>query len=130
MAAYFHRGFDGEPVNHWLVVNPYRPFNETAGATVAMAEEIERRSRLPITGMIANPHLINETTPELVRSGLARIREITRYPVVCLSVMEPFNPPGAYDDLGVRVLVLRKQMKQPWEPGGIMMSGRKRNLCP
>lgn len=130
VAGYFHRGFEEEPVNHWIVVNPYRPFNQTAEATLAMAEEIAARSRLPITGMIANPHLINETTPALIREGLARIREVTRYPLVCLAVMEPYYAPGAFDDLGVAVLVIRKQMKQPWEPGGIMMSGRKRTLCP
>ena len=76
VAAYLHRGFAGEPSNHWLVVNPYRPFNQTAEATMDMAEQIEARARLPITGMIANPHLISETTPgdhpRGVRQGAAR----------------------------------------------------------
>ena len=130
VAAYFHKGFEGEETNHWLVVNPYRPFNQTAEATIAMAEQIAERARLPITGMIANPHLINETTPALIRDGFEQIRQITRYPLICLSVMESYYTPGAYDDLGVPVLVIRKQMNQPWEPGGIMMAGKRGKRCP
>lgn len=130
VAAYLHRGFASEPCHHWLVVNPYRPFNETTAATLDMAARIAERSRLPITGMIANPHLISETTPEVIREGFARIQEITDYPLVCLCVMEEFYAPGAFDDLGVPVMVIRKQMKQPWEPGGIMMAGKRGSRCP
>jgi hypothetical protein len=130
VAAYLHRGFAAEPTRHWLVVNPYRPFNQTAGATIDMAEKIAERARLPITGMIANPHLIGETTPAIIREGFAEVRKITRYPLIALSVMEEFYAPGAFDDLGVPVMVIRKQMKQPWEPGGIMMAGRRGKRCP
>jgi hypothetical protein len=130
VASYFHRGLAGEPSNHWLVVNPYRPFNQTAEATVEMAEQIAGRARLPITGMIANPHLIAETTPEIIRDGLAMVRTVTRYPLVRLSVMEEFYAPGAFDDLGVPVMVIRKHMKQPWEAGGIIMAGKRGKRCP
>jgi hypothetical protein len=130
VAAYLHRGFAGEPTRHWLVVNPYRPFNQTAEATIDMAERIVARSRLPITGMIANPHLIGETTADVIREGFAEVRKITRFPLVCLAVMEEFHAPGRFDDLGVPVMVIRKQMKQPWEPGGIMMAGKRGKRCP
>jgi hypothetical protein len=130
VAAYLHRGFASEPSHHWLVVNPYRPFNQTAEATVDMAEKIEVRGRLPITGMIANPHLMTETTPEVIREGFARVREVTRYPLVCLTVMDDYYTPGAFDDLGVPVMVIGKQMKQPWEAGGIMMAGKRGKRCP
>lgn len=130
VAAYLHRGFASEPCNHWLVVNPYRPFNDSAEATIDMAEKIAERARLPITGMIANPHLINETTTEVIRQGLARVRQIVRYPLVCLAVMEEFYSGGAFDDEAVPVMVIRKQMKQPWERGGIMMAGKRGTRCP
>ncbi len=130
VAAYLHRGFAGEPTSHWLVVNPYRPFTQTAEATVEMAEMIAARSRLPISGMIANPHMMTETTPEIIRDGFARVKAIARYPIVCLSVMEEYYREGEFDDLGVPVLVIGKQMKQPWEPGGIMMAGKRGKRCP
>jgi len=130
VAAYLHRGFAAEPCNHWLVVNPYRPFNESTAATLDMAAQIEARSRLPITGMIANPHLISETTTGVILDGLERVRQVGRYPLVCLTVMEEFYAPGAFDAAGVPVMVIRKQMKQPWEPGGIMMAGKRGTRCP
>jgi hypothetical protein len=80
--------------------------------------------------MIANPHLISETTPAIIREGFAAVRAVTKYPLVCLSVMEEFYTPGAFDDLEVRVMVIRKQMKQPWEAGGIMMAGKRGKRCP
>jgi hypothetical protein len=130
VAAYLSRGFRAEPSNHWLVVNPYRPFNESVDATLDMAEKIEARSRLPITGMIANPHLINETTTDVILSGLEQIRQVARYPLVCLAVMEEFQDPAAFEGIGVPLLVMRKQMKQPWERGGIMMAGKRGTQCP
>ncbi len=130
VAAYLHRGFASEPTSHWLVVNPYRPFNQTAEATLEMAGMIEARSRLPITGMIANPHMMTETTTGIIRDGFARVKEITRYPLVSLAVMDEYYREGAFDDLGVPVLVIGKQMKQPWEPGGIMMAGKRGKRCP
>jgi hypothetical protein len=130
VAAYLHQGFASEPTEHWLVVNPYRPFNQTAEATIDMAEKIVARSRLPITGMIANPHMMTETTPAIIRDGFARVKEITRWPLVSLAVMDEYYREGAFDDLGVPVLVIGKQMKQPWEPGGIMMSGKRGKRCP
>ncbi len=125
VVSYFHDGFAAEPCNHWIVVNPYRPFNDTAEATVDMAERIAARARLPVTGMIANPHMLDETTTELISAGLERVKQITRYPLLYLTVMDRFYSPGAFADAGVPVVVIRKQMKQPWEPGGIMMAGRR-----
>jgi hypothetical protein len=124
VVSYFHDGFAAEACHHFLVVNPYRPFNETPEATVEMAERIATRARLPITGMIANPHMLDETTPALILEGLARVRQVTRYPLVCLAIMDRFYAAGGFDDLDVPVMLMRKQMNQPWEPGGIMMTGK------
>ncbi len=130
VAGYLHRGFAAERCHHWLVVNPYRPFNQSVEATLEMAAQIETRSRLPITGMIANPHLINETTTEVILDGLARVKQVGRYPLICLTVMAEFHVPGAFDGAGVPVVVIQKQMKQPWERGGIMMAGKRGTRCP
>ena len=130
VVSYFHDGFAREACNHWLVVNPYRPFNDTPEATVEMAERISARARLPISGMIANPHMLDETTPALIVDGLARVRRIARYPLVCLAVMDRFYDAAGFGALGVPIMLIRKQMKQPWEPGGIMMTGKRGTACP
>jgi hypothetical protein len=130
VVSYFHQGFAGEACSHWIVVNPYRPFNETPQATVEMAERIAARARLPVTGVIANPHMLDETTPELINDGLARVQQITQYPLVCLTVMDRYHVPGRLAAAGVPIVVIRKQLTQPWEPGGIMMTGGEETACP
>jgi len=128
--SYLHRGFAREDCNHWVVVNPYRPFNETPEAIVEMTERIAARARLPVTGLIANPHMLDETTVELILAGLARVQRVTRYPLVSLAVMDRFYAPERFDSLRVPIMLIRKQMNQPWEPGGIMMVGRRGTACP
>ncbi|MDD2716842.1 MAG: hypothetical protein PHW04_13190 [Candidatus Wallbacteria bacterium] len=120
----FHQEFIGQSYNHWLVVNPYRPFNEKNEDTLEMAEQIAVRARLPITGMIANPHLLDETTPDIIREGFAQVRKIDRYPLLYLSVMDSYLYSGLDREFDVPVMVIGKQMKQPWEEGGILISGK------
>lgn len=113
----FRELISDDSYNHWLVVNPYRPFNETNEATVEMAEMIEQRSRLPYTGIIANPHLLNETDQGIIMEGLAQVSEVQNWPFKFLAIMEEYL--DKEQDYGVPVFVISKQMKQPWEEGGI-----------
>lgn len=53
-----------------FVVNGNRPFAETPQAVVAMLREIESASRLTVRGLVANTHLMDETTPQTVLSGV------------------------------------------------------------
>ncbi|MHC4860624.1 MAG: cobalamin biosynthesis protein CbiA [Planctomycetota bacterium] len=54
-----------------LVLNAKRPFTEDVAGCLRMKEEIEQASRLRVTGLISNTHLMEETTEETVREGLA-----------------------------------------------------------
>jgi len=60
-----------------FVVNGNRPFAETCPAVVTMIREIEAAAHIGITGLIANTHLIDETTPETVAAGLALADEVS-----------------------------------------------------
>ena len=53
-----------------FVVNGNRPFAETTEAVVGMLREIERASRLKVRGLVANTHLMDETTLEIVCGGI------------------------------------------------------------
>ncbi len=61
-----------------FVVNGNRPFAETPEAIVAMLREIERVSRLQVRGLIANTHLMEETTVQIVCDGLALTQATAR----------------------------------------------------
>lgn len=58
-----------------LVLNFRRPFTRNVGEAVRMIEEIETVSRIKVTGLISNTHLMNETTPEVVVEGYRLSKE-------------------------------------------------------
>jgi hypothetical protein len=60
-----------------FIVNGNRPFAETPEAVVTMLRDIETASKLRVTGLVANTHLINETTPETISAGLDLAREVS-----------------------------------------------------
>ena len=61
-----------------FVVNGNRPFAESPDAVIRMLREVERVSKLKVTGLAANTHLINETTDDTVVEGLALAGAVAR----------------------------------------------------
>ena len=57
------------------VVNFSRPLTPDPRAAVAMVRAIEGNARLRVTGVISNTHLMEQTTPEVVREGFLKARE-------------------------------------------------------
>ena len=111
----FNNYLRGEKINLWLVVNPFRPFNEKNEDTIAMAEKISERARIPVNGIIANPHLMNQTTCSDIKRGLEQIKKIENYPLKFLTVMKNFYSPEMENEFDVPILTLSKNMIQPWE---------------
>ena len=111
----FNEYLRDEKINLWLVVNPFRPFNENNKDTLAMAEQISSRARLPVNGIIANPHLMNQTTFKTVKRGIEQIKRIKKYPLKFLTVMEDYYTPEMDKEFEVPIMVLSKNMIQPWE---------------
>jgi hypothetical protein len=60
-----------------FVVNGNRPFAETPADIVKMLREIERTARVPVTGLVANTHLIDETTPDIIDTGVQLAAEVS-----------------------------------------------------
>ena len=61
-----------------FVVNSNRPFAESPDAVIAMLREIERVSKVRVTGLAANTHLIHETTTDTVAAGLELAHAVAR----------------------------------------------------
>jgi hypothetical protein len=59
-----------------FVVNANRPFAGDLSSLCAMLREVEAAARLDVTGLVANTHLLEETTPEIVRAGICAAREL------------------------------------------------------
>ncbi len=59
-----------------FVVNANRPFAEDLSSLLAKLRDVEAAARLGVTGLVANTHLMDETTPEIVRAGIRAAREL------------------------------------------------------
>jgi hypothetical protein len=59
-----------------FVVNAKRPFAEDLPSLRQMLRDVEAAARLAVTGLVANTHLIDETTPDTVREGILAAREL------------------------------------------------------
>jgi hypothetical protein len=72
-------GLDDPAISDMLfVVNGNRPFAETPEAVVQMLRQIEDVARLRVTGLLANTHLMEETTVSIVRDGIRLAEVVSR----------------------------------------------------
>lgn len=60
------------------VINALRPLSGCADDIIGMMAEIQGRARVPITGLINNTNLQDQTTPEDVAAGHEIVREVSR----------------------------------------------------
>ncbi len=126
------------PVQVLCVINPFRPGFLTTDQTLAAMKRYSDLSALTITHLVANPHLTDETTPDLFRAGLARVREAadrTGLPLAFAMVADRLapafgadlrpaagaagpGPAGEYAAIdSTTVFVIRRFWDQPWHLG-------------
>jgi len=101
-----------------LVLNANRPFTSDLEGCLKMINAIESASRLKFTGIIANTHLMDDTTLEIVLDGLKLAEEVsakTKLPVNFLSstsdIIDKLNP----RKISFPVLTLERSLLKPWE---------------
>lgn len=101
----------------WLVLNKYRPFVTSIADAKESVASIEAVSRLPFTGIVANPNLGPETSAETVLSTLDYYREMSDL----LGIPVEFTPaveelvPELEGRLPWPVLPIRRFLKPGWE---------------
>ena len=81
----FKKQLEKSGYDMFLVVNKNRPFTDSVENTVDMICAIESSSGLKFTGIISNTNLLEETSPELVRSGeemCEKVSEKTGIPLI------------------------------------------------
>jgi hypothetical protein len=101
----------------WQVINPQRPFTQDAEGCVAMRNAIEGSSRMRITGLVVNAHLMEETTTDTVLEGLDVAREVARrggLPIRFVAVMENLADAPSIRAIEEPVLVMKRHMLPPW----------------
>ena len=103
-----------------LIVNTRRPETENLEKVLSMAAMIQRASSLKITELVANSHLMEFTDTEVVAEGIVVAKEAARALDVHFSrycVLEDHLDNVDTAAMNGELVVLKKFMKKPWEPG-------------
>ena len=100
------------------VLNARRPFTDTVAGCLKIRTEIEAASRLRVSGLISNTHLLEETDASTVLEGLHLAREVGKaadLPVKFVTANEDLR--GGFDaqETGCPVLWIRRRMLPPWK---------------
>lgn len=76
---------------HFFVVNFFRPLTPNAESAAEYMKDIEKACGIPITGIVNNSNLGNETTAELIKSTFAeadRLAALTGLPISMTAAKE------------------------------------------
>jgi hypothetical protein len=103
-----------------FVVNANRPFAEDLPALRQVLLDVQAAARVPVTGLVANTHLMDETTPETVREGIRAARELgadtglpVRFCAMQHGVAERFGGPEASVDQ-LPILAIERHIVAPF----------------
>jgi hypothetical protein len=107
------------PVRTLQVINPFRPFTDTLEGCRQIRAEIEAASRLSVTGLVGNAHLIDETTADTIVEGhdfCARLSAESGLPLECVTAPAALLPVLKTERLGCPVLPIHRHLAPPWRP--------------
>ena len=112
-----HDAFLRSPYDMLQVVNVKRPFTENVNDTLAITREIEAASRLNVTGVVGNSHLMDLTDAQTVRDGYFYAKEVAdalgvelKF-ITCEERLLAQLDPGEFS---CPVLPITRQLLPPW----------------
>ncbi len=101
-----------------FVVNTLRPFTSNPSEILEMMQMLQYASKLKITEIIANINLLNETTNEMVRSGLEVVEEAAKKSNVRFTTYLVIEDNDQQIDdilLGKKKQLLKYYLSKPWD---------------
>jgi len=108
----------GKSVNMLQVVNPFRPFTDTAAGCLKIKAEIEAASRMTVTGLIGNANLIDETTVADINNGYDFVTNLSKesgLPLEFITVAAELLPVLDRQRFSCPVLAIERQLVPPWK---------------
>ncbi|MFH1755679.1 MAG: cobalamin biosynthesis protein CbiA [Candidatus Latescibacterota bacterium] len=106
-----------QPYSMLQVINTSRPFTRDVAGCIKMKDEIEAASRLKVTGVIANTHLMDQTESANIKEGIEVARAVAAQAGLSLefSTIDPtFGKElnDIYKD--IPLLPIERRMLPPW----------------
>jgi hypothetical protein len=108
----------GKSVHMIQVVNPFRPFTETIPGCLKMREEIEKASKMKITGIAGNANMIDETKTDDIYSGYDFVRSLSEesnLPLEFITVPLELLPEINAEYFSCPILPIGRQLVPPWK---------------
>lgn len=109
---------DGKRYRMLQIINPFRPFTDTLKGCMRMKDEIEKASRMSISGIIGNANLIDETTVDVIYEGYAFVSTVsgeTGLPLEFITVSSRLSDEIDMKRFSCPVLKLHRQLVPPWK---------------
>ena len=112
----FAEHFNSDEYDMFFVVNANREKTQTAQEVLGYIDAIEASSKLKVTGLINNTHLLRETTVEDVLKGLEVVREVSKIKnipikyVCCIESILDQIP----KDLEGEILPIKLYLREDW----------------
>jgi hypothetical protein len=100
-----------------FVLNMNRPFTGTVEGALRMMREIEEASKLNITAIVGNTHLIEESTVENLLEGARfteKVAEASGLRIAFIGVMEKFLPVLEENGFKHKILPMKRLLLPPW----------------
>jgi len=110
--------FKGKKVHTLQVINHLRPGTSTLAGCRKTREKIEKASRMPITGLIGNSNLIDETGPEEIESGYEFVQTFAAdsgLPLKFITVPRELLTDVERRLFACPVLPIARQLVPPWK---------------
>lgn len=100
----------------FFVLNANRPETQTVEGTIYYIREIEKASRIKVTGLINNTHLLKSTTVEDVLKGQELAEKVSKelnIPVKYVVALEHVAS-ELPKDIGTQIFPIRLYMREEW----------------
>ncbi len=117
----------------FLVVNPNRPFTSTPEEIENSLRAVEHASGLEARGILSNPHLIEETTPEIIEKGheiVIKGAQRLGMPIGGLFIMPQFLGDWVPEYGDLPVVPMERFLLPPWyeDPGRLAPYRDRRSM--
>lgn len=100
-----------------FVLNTSRPFTRDVAGAIKMIGDVAKGGDIEIKGLVVNPHLIDETTPDIIYNGVdvaGEVSEKTGIPIRFVSVMKDLTDGLDIGRIGSPVFPMERRMLPPW----------------
>lgn len=110
--------FRDKKVEMLQVINPFRPFTADVEGCLVMRDRIQAASRLKITGLIGNAHLLDDTRTADIMKGYELVSQLSResgLPIAFITAVPDLIPELEKNGLSCPILPIKRQLIPPWK---------------